>query len=423
VDAATELPTGAVTGVTAALLSRLDVDADVAASGVGTALRCELAVQEVRVAVINAGTINFGTINVGTIRFQAVALVMELTVIGQQPVSTPPEQGSTGDEPIVMTESALSRRFDAVDDERLQRPDPKSLDRRTVLRAGFAAAIIGASGGGLVSCTRDARSDRANATSKVGKASASALPTTAGTGSAAVQSPSSQPAASPVVTDQASAVPTKTPAAQSAAPASTPGAPAIEITHGPASASGVALTFHGAGDVGLATKLLGELEAVGARVTVLAVGQWLDQEPAMAKRILDGGHELGNHTYRHLTMPQLTEIVDESEITRCADVLRRLTGSAGRWFRPSGTVHATPAILEAAGRAGYATSLSYDVDPEDYADPGAAAVTTRVLAAVRAGSIVSLHLGHVGTVQAMPAILDGLRSRSLPAVTMSDLMG
>jgi len=197
----------------------------------------------------------------------------------------------------------------------------------------------------------------------------------------------------------------------------------VEIIHGPASAIGVALTFHGAGDVTLATRLLNELEAAGARATVLAVGQWLDQEPSMAKRILAGGHELGNHTYRHLTMPPLSEVVDESEITRCADVLRRLTGSAGRWFRPSGTVHATPAILEAAGRAGYATSLSYDVDPADYADPGATAVTKRVLSAVRPGSIVSLHLGHLGTVQAMPAILDGLRSRGLAAVTMSDLMG
>ncbi|HTC70035.1 MAG TPA: polysaccharide deacetylase family protein [Acidothermaceae bacterium] len=314
-----------------------------------------------------------------------------------------------------------------MDDER-RWPDPTSFDRRTLLKAGFVAAIMGGAGGSLVSCTGNTRSNRASVASKVGKASASAQPPAADSDSAAVPPPSSPPpssppAASPVATAPVSAAPTETAAPQTAAPAPTPGAPAIEITHGPASAVGVALTFHGAGDVGLATKLLGELEAVGARVTVLAVGQWLDQEPAMAKRILDGGHELGNHTYRHLTMPQLTEIVDESEITRCADVLRRLTGSAGRWFRPSGTAHATPAILEAAGRAGYATSLSYDVDPEDYADPGAAAVTTRVLAAVRAGSIVSLHLGHVGTVQAMPAILDGLRSRGLPAVTMSDLVG
>jgi peptidoglycan/xylan/chitin deacetylase (PgdA/CDA1 family) len=198
--------------------------------------------------------------------------------------------------------------------------------------------------------------------------------------------------------------------------------PAVEIVHGPPAAAGVALTFHGAGDPALADQLLSEVEAGGGQVTVLAVGTWLERQPQMARRVLDAGHELGNHTYRHLTMTSLAASVDESEITRCADILRRLTGTQGRWFRPSGTVHATPTILAAAGRAGYANSLSYDVDPSDYADPGAAKVVTRVLTAVRPGSIVSLHLGHAGTVQAMPAILDGLRKRGLAAVTMSSLM-
>jgi peptidoglycan/xylan/chitin deacetylase (PgdA/CDA1 family) len=197
----------------------------------------------------------------------------------------------------------------------------------------------------------------------------------------------------------------------------------VEIAHGPVSATGVALTFHGAGDPELANELLAAVEAAGARVTVLAVGTWLEQQPDMAKRILSGGHELGNHTYRHLTMPELSAQVDDSEITRCAEILRRLTGSQGKWFRPSGTVHATSAILTAAGRAGYATSLSYDVDPSDYTDPGAAAIVDRLLRAVRPGSIVSLHFGHTGTVQAMPRILDGLRERGLPAVSMSSLMG
>jgi peptidoglycan/xylan/chitin deacetylase (PgdA/CDA1 family) len=314
-----------------------------------------------------------------------------------------------------------------MDGEQLPKTEPRSVDRRTVLKAGLAVAVVSATGGGLVSCTTRGRQDH-TASSTLADPSSDPLSSSAAT-SAASRAVSSAPALrAPTPSAPASSLDATEAASQSAAPstaaepASTPGAPAVEIVHGPQSATGVALTFHGAGDVALASKLLGELEAVGARATVLAVGQWLDQEPAMAKRILDGGHELGNHTYRHLTMPSLTEVVDESEITRCADVLRRLTGSAGRWFRPSGTVRATPAILEAAGRAGYATSLSYDVDPADYADPGAAAITKRVLAGVRAGSIVSLHLGHAGTVQAMPAILDGLRARRLSAVTMSDLM-
>src|SRR6185312_9768852 len=96
--------------------------------------------------------------------------------------------------------------------------------------------------------------------------------------------------------------------------------PAVEIVRGPSTAAGVALTFHGAGDPRLADQLLTAVESAGGRVTVLAVGSWLEQQPQMAARILDHGHELGNHTYRHLTMPTVAETVDESEITRCAEV-------------------------------------------------------------------------------------------------------
>ncbi len=192
--------------------------------------------------------------------------------------------------------------------------------------------------------------------------------------------------------------------------------------HGPRKSDFVALTFHGAGDVSLARRLLSEAESAGARLTVLAVGSWLAANPTLASRIRGGGHELGNHTYHHLPMRRLSAAQTLDEISRCAETLRRLTGSPGRWFRPSGTPRATATILRAAARAGYATSLAYDVDPRDYQDPGADAVVTRTLSAVRGGSIVSLHFGHQGTVDALPGILDGLSHKGLRPVTTTELL-
>ena len=103
-------------------------------------------------------------------------------------------------------------------------------------------------------------------------------------------------------------------------------------------------------------------------------------------------------------------------------MLRRLTGSPGAAFRPSGGPSITEPMVEAATASGYGVVLGYDVDPADNRDPGAAAVVSRVLAAVRPGSIVSLHLGHVGTVEALPQILTGLHSRGLRAVTAPRLL-
>jgi peptidoglycan/xylan/chitin deacetylase (PgdA/CDA1 family) len=201
-----------------------------------------------------------------------------------------------------------------------------------------------------------------------------------------------------------------------------PGRLPAEVAHGPRTGRQVALTFHGAGDPKLAQRLLHELAAGGAHITVLAVGTWLDQNPQMARLILDGGHELGNHTQHHANIDAMSPAAAHAEIAQCADRLRRLTGSPGAWFRPSQTQHATPMVRAQAAKAGYPTCLSYDLDSTDFRDPGPGTVTRTVLGGIRPGSIVSMHFGHPGTLTAMPAILDGLAARRLSPVTVSKLL-
>jgi peptidoglycan/xylan/chitin deacetylase (PgdA/CDA1 family) len=195
-----------------------------------------------------------------------------------------------------------------------------------------------------------------------------------------------------------------------------------QVVHGPRKHAKVALTFHGQGPVPMADALLRETERAGAQVTVLAVGTWLEQYPQMAHRILRSGHDLGNHTMHHLDIAAMNAHGAYAEIAGCARRLRVLTGSIGRWFRPSQTHYATPLIEREARKAGYQTCVSYDVDSLDYTDPGPDAVVANVLGTVRRGSIISMHLGHPGTVTAMPAILHGLAKRGLRPVTLTELL-
>jgi peptidoglycan/xylan/chitin deacetylase (PgdA/CDA1 family) len=195
-----------------------------------------------------------------------------------------------------------------------------------------------------------------------------------------------------------------------------------QVVHGPRDRPQVALTFHGQGPLPIAEALLAEAERADARISVLAVGTWLEQYPQIAQRILGGGHDLGNHTMHHLDIAAMDAAGAYAEIAGCAQRLRALTGSAGRWFRPSQTQYATPLIEREARKAGYQTCVSYDVDSLDYTDPGPDAVVAAVLASVRPGSIVSLHFGHSGTVTALPAILRGLASRALRPVTLTALL-
>lgn len=239
----------------------------------------------------------------------------------------------------------------------------------------------------------------------------------AATGALSTGCASGAPAAAPSGTGRPSA-PGGGPAGRGTSPAPLP----EQIAHGPRDRPAVALTFHGQGDPALAAALLAEAERAGARLTVLVVGSWLDDHPAMARRVLDGGHELGNHTQNHLDVCALPPAEAAAEIAGCADRLRRLTGGPGRWFRPSQARFATPAVLRLAREAGYPHVLSYDLDSLDHTDPGPDAVRDTVLGAVRGGCVVSLHLGHPGTVAALPAVLDGLHRKGLRAVTAGELL-
>jgi peptidoglycan/xylan/chitin deacetylase (PgdA/CDA1 family) len=158
----------------------------------------------------------------------------------------------------------------------------------------------------------------------------------------------------------------------------------------------------------------------GAAVTVLAVGTWLAQYPDAARLVTDLGHELGNHTWSHPELAALDRAGVRIEIERCRDRIAAAIGGPGAFFRPSQMQHATPAIRAAAAAAGYPMVLSYDVDSRDFTDPGATAVRRNV-AAVKAGDVVSMHLGHPGTLVALPGVLDDLAARGLSAVTASTL--
>jgi peptidoglycan/xylan/chitin deacetylase (PgdA/CDA1 family) len=184
----------------------------------------------------------------------------------------------------------------------------------------------------------------------------------------------------------------------------------------------VSLTFHASGDRTLAVELLDLLKQHQTTVTVFAVGQWLAANNDLAARIRADGHEFGNHTQTHQAMGTLSATAVATEITGCADVLRQLTGSISSWFRPSGIDVPTARILQQAGQAGYATSVGYDIDSLDFQDPGAKAVVANVRRNLQPGAIISLHFGHQGTIDALPSLLDLLKTSGLRPVTVGELL-
>jgi peptidoglycan/xylan/chitin deacetylase (PgdA/CDA1 family) len=195
-----------------------------------------------------------------------------------------------------------------------------------------------------------------------------------------------------------------------------------DIAHSPFKRNQVALTFHGAGSSKIANELLTIVKKYNTPITVFAVGTWLKADSTIAKRILADGHDLGNHTMNHFQMKTLSAKKVQSEITDCANEIKKITGNSGKWFRPSGTQKSNATIRKYALQAGYNNCISYDVDSHDFQDPGSKAIIKNVLDNVKDGSIVSLHFDHQNTIDALPTIIEKITEKKLSLVTISDLL-
>jgi peptidoglycan/xylan/chitin deacetylase (PgdA/CDA1 family) len=196
-----------------------------------------------------------------------------------------------------------------------------------------------------------------------------------------------------------------------------------DITHGSRAEKKIALTFHGAGPISNAQSLLDIFKSTSTPVTVFAIGSWLKENPTMAKKIVDAGHDIGNHTMNHYQMKTLNAAKVKSEIAGCAAELKALIGNHGAFFRPSGTQYSTQLIRQIALKYGYSQCISYDVDSHDYQDPGKSAVIKNVMNNVKGGSIISLHFGHKNTVEAMPELLTNLHAAGYTPATLTQLLG
>lgn len=184
----------------------------------------------------------------------------------------------------------------------------------------------------------------------------------------------------------------------------------------------VALTFDDGPHPRLTPRLLDMLAAANAKATFYLIGNRVRQWPQIARRIAEEGHEIGNHSWSHPFLDKYSDAGVLNEIDRTSSAIFDATGKAPITFRPPyGAFTARQREMLFAQRK--LPSILWSVDPRDWRRPGAAVVARRILDGTHQGSIILSHDIQSGTVEAMPTVLNGLNSRGLQMVTMSDLMG
>ncbi len=195
----------------------------------------------------------------------------------------------------------------------------------------------------------------------------------------------------------------------------------ITFTRVKVSGNYIAMTFDDGPHPQNTPRLLDMLRARNIKATFYVIGRSVDLYPHIVRRTVAEGHEMGNHSNTHRLMSKLSDDEIRTEMSRCRDAVARAAGVQPRTMRPpyGGLLQRQRELVHT--EFGYPTIL-WSVDPLDWKRPGAGVVTSRILSGTSAGGIVLAHDLHGQTVDAMPAILDGLLRKGFKFVTVSQLL-
>ncbi|MCL6433491.1 MAG: polysaccharide deacetylase family protein [Leptolyngbyaceae cyanobacterium HOT.MB2.61] len=183
----------------------------------------------------------------------------------------------------------------------------------------------------------------------------------------------------------------------------------------------VALTFDDGPWENTTEQVLDILKQNDIKATFFWVGQALQKNPEIARKVVADGHSIGNHTWRHI-MENVNEVTAAEEFNNTARLIYETTGLRTNLFRPPGGNLEGSMAPYAKNQKSVITMWS--VESDDYY-VSAPIIVDNVLSRVQPGDIVLMHDGggdRTQTVQALPQIITALKQQGYRFVTVPELL-
>ena len=200
----------------------------------------------------------------------------------------------------------------------------------------------------------------------------------------------------------------------------------------------IALTFDDGPDPSWTPAILDILKRENVPATFFIIGKNGQAYPDLLRRIVNEGHEVGNHTFTHPNLGEIPLRITELELNATQRLIESVVGRSTVLFRPPyfGDAEADkpqevePALL--AQRMGY-IMVGVRIDPDDWQLPVTAdQIVSRTIDRATdtnpetRGEVVLLHDSggdRAATIEALPRLIDELKARNFKFVAVSDLAG
>ncbi|MEU3532717.1 polysaccharide deacetylase family protein [Streptomyces murinus] len=172
----------------------------------------------------------------------------------------------------------------------------------------------------------------------------------------------------------------------------------------------VGLTFDDGPSNDHTPAVLNALRQNGLRATMFNEGQYAASYPAQVKAEIDAGMWVGNHSYTHPHLTQLSQAQIDSEVSRTQQAVASAGGGTPKLFRPPyGETDATLKGIEA--KYGL-TEVIWDIDSGDWNGASTDAIVQAV-SRLGNGQVILMHEWPANSLAAIPLIAQNLASRGM----------
>ena len=186
------------------------------------------------------------------------------------------------------------------------------------------------------------------------------------------------------------------------------------------------LTFDCGYENGYTPAILDALEKHNVKAAFFVVGNYLETSPDLVKRMVEEGHIVGNHTYHHPDMSQISDPASfQEEITSLEKKYQEITGlEMQKFYRPPQGKY-SESNLKMAQELGYQTvfwSLAY-VDWYVDQQPTQEEAYAKLLPRIHPGAMVLLHSTSKTNAEILDDLLTKWEQEGYTFGTLNELCG
>ena len=185
------------------------------------------------------------------------------------------------------------------------------------------------------------------------------------------------------------------------------------------------LTFDAGYENGCTAEILDVLKAHEVSAAFFLVGNYMERNADLVRRMVAEGHIVGNHTMHHKDMANLSETEFLQELSALEELFRQTTGKElPKFYRPPQGVYSEE-NLKAAQKAGYKTvfwSLAY-ADWDNAKQPSPESAMEKLTGRIHNGAVVLLHSTSKTNAQILDDLLTAWEDAGYRFGTLEQLCG